>query len=247
MTRRTENIAYQTARVVRRTRLPQGGLKRMSISVLLDQNVRWEGVGAKARRILEPPAPETIKSIRDLVAAATGLSTDRGDQLIVESLPFESTLSAEPPGAPVAVPAPVATGFGFVLPAWIQALIQQKNPLLLGVVSGGTLLLLLFCAFMLFALRRKRKQVKMALAMREGRVAGELEGGIDDVEKSLSDRLAEQEHLKRKMEAEAINQLKLPPVTTKKAEVLTKHLVETAKKDPMAVAQILRTWLYDVD
>lgn len=243
MTRRTENIAYQSARVVRRMRLPQGTVRRMSISVLLDQNVRWEGVGEKARRILEPPAPETLKSIRDLVAAATGLNADRGDQLIVESLPFESTLQAEPPGAPAAVPSPVATGIP--LPAWLQSLLQQKNPILLGVLSGGTLLLLLFVAFLFFAVRRKRKQVKMAMALREGKAAGELEGSVEEV--SLSDRLAEQEQLKRKAEAEAINALKLPPVTTKKAEVLTKHLVETAKKDPVAMAQILRTWLYDVD
>jgi len=33
--------------------------------------------------------------------------------------------------------------------------------------------------------------------------------------------------------------LKLPPVSTKKSEVLTRHLVETAKKDPTAAAQIL--------
>jgi len=37
--------------------------------------------------------------------------------------------------------------------------------------------------------------------------------------------------------------MKLPKVTTKKTEVLTKHLVEVAKKDPIATAQVLRTWL----
>ena len=40
----------------------------MSLSVLVDENVRWEGTGAKHRRVLVPPAPETLKSIRDLVA-----------------------------------------------------------------------------------------------------------------------------------------------------------------------------------
>jgi len=41
--------------------------------------------------------------------------------------------------------------------------------------------------------------------------------------------------------------LKLPPVGTKKTEVLAKHLVETVKKDPVAAAQILRSWLYELE
>ena len=69
----------------------------MSLAVLLDQNVRWEGKGAKAKRILEPPSAEKIKTIRGLVAAATGFSETRGDQLTVETLPFEMTLGLEPP------------------------------------------------------------------------------------------------------------------------------------------------------
>src|SRR5436190_6598981 len=68
-TRRTENTSYQTSRIVKRTRIPQGSVKRMSLAVLLDQKVRWEGTGAKAKRILDPPTPEKIKTIHDLVAA----------------------------------------------------------------------------------------------------------------------------------------------------------------------------------
>jgi flagellar biosynthesis/type III secretory pathway M-ring protein FliF/YscJ len=40
-----------------------------------------------------------------------------------------------------------------------------------------------------------------------------------------------------------MNALKLPPVTTKKTEVLTKHISEQAKKDSMGMAQVLRTWM----
>jgi len=202
-----------SAHVVRRTRLPQGALRRMSISVLLDQNVRWEGTGAQARRIIDAPAPDRVKAIRDLVAAATGLNAPRGDQLIVESLPFESTLAAEPPGMPPPTPAPIATG-----------LFRQKNPILPGLFSGA-LLLLLFAAFLFFRVREKRSALMPVQALGEGRAPAELEG----------------------REAEAAGALKLPPVTTKKGEALTKHLIDTAQKDPASAAQILRTWLYDVD
>ncbi|MCL4401167.1 MAG: flagellar M-ring protein FliF, partial [Acidobacteria bacterium] len=66
MARRTENITYQSSRTVKKLRTPQGAVKRISISVLLDQGVRWEGSGAKARRVLVPPSPEMLKTVRDV-------------------------------------------------------------------------------------------------------------------------------------------------------------------------------------
>jgi flagellar M-ring protein FliF len=121
--RRTENITYHTSRVLRQTHTPQGIIKRMSLAVLLDQNVRWEGTGANRRRILEPPAPATIQSLKGLIAAATGLNTERGDQLIVESLPFESTVNAPPPGAAPPKPKPAPPPG----PAWLQFLTKYKD------------------------------------------------------------------------------------------------------------------------
>src|SRR5207237_10455229 len=100
-TRRTENVIYQTSRTTRHIKLPQGAVKRLSISILLDNDVRWEGQGANAKRILAPPSPERLKSIKDLVTAATGFMPDRGDQIVVETQPFEATLNPEPP-APAA-------------------------------------------------------------------------------------------------------------------------------------------------
>jgi flagellar M-ring protein FliF len=111
--RRTENVTYQTSRVIRHTTIPRGVVRRMSLAVLVDQSVRWEGEGAARHRVLEPPPPETLKTIRDLVAAVTGFSEQRGDQLVVETLPFESSLKAEPPKpagkqtTPLAGPSPL--------------------------------------------------------------------------------------------------------------------------------------------
>ncbi len=61
------------------TKLPQGSLKRLSLAVLVDHSVRFEG----ARRVIDPPSAEKLRVIRDLVSAATGLDTKRGDQLVV--------------------------------------------------------------------------------------------------------------------------------------------------------------------
>jgi flagellar biosynthesis/type III secretory pathway M-ring protein FliF/YscJ len=56
-------------------------------------------------------------------------------------------------------------------------------------------------------------------------------------------KLAERETLQRQLEAEALSSLKLPPVVTKKTEVLAKHLRENVKKEPNLSAQVLLSWL----
>jgi flagellar motor switch protein FliG len=82
-------------RSVRHVQEPEGTVKRMSVSLLLDSVVRYEGTGAKAKRIVEAPSADKLKAIHNLVAGVIGLSPERGDQLVVETLPFESTLNPE--------------------------------------------------------------------------------------------------------------------------------------------------------
>jgi len=122
--RRTESMTFQTSRVVKHTRIPQGIIKRMSLAVLLDQAVHWEGTGASRQRVFDPPKPEMIQSLKGLIAAATGLSTERGDQLIIESLPFESTQNAEPPAPPAKKAKPVAA---VPEPAWQQFVNKYRD------------------------------------------------------------------------------------------------------------------------
>ena len=64
---------------------------------------------------------------------------------------------------------------------------------------------------------------------------------------NLEDQLAGQVALQERMDIEALNTLKLPPVTSKKAEVLAKHLRETVKKDPPQTTQVLRTWITEAE
>src|SRR4051794_27823649 len=70
--RMTENIAYQSSRTVKRTNLPAGMLRKMSLSVLVDQDVTWEKDKSGFRRVLVPPSAEKLKVIHDLVAGITG-------------------------------------------------------------------------------------------------------------------------------------------------------------------------------
>ncbi|MCX6624238.1 MAG: flagellar basal-body MS-ring/collar protein FliF, partial [Acidobacteria bacterium] len=119
--RRTESISYQTSRLVKRTKLPQGGIKRVSVSLLLDHTVRWEGSGPKSKRIVEPVSPERLKAVHDIVAGVIGFRQDRDDQVVVEAQPFESTLAWEPPTAqPTAAPSTRMGPISFNLPPWLN-------------------------------------------------------------------------------------------------------------------------------
>jgi flagellar biosynthesis/type III secretory pathway M-ring protein FliF/YscJ len=66
---------------------------------------------------------------------------------------------------------------------------------------------------------------------------------VADAQKSLEARMAGQVGEQARKDAEAMLQLKLPEVTTKKTEVIKKHIAAEAKKDPTAMAQVVRTWL----
>src|SRR5450432_3505492 len=100
ISRVTENTVYQSTRTVKKMRLPAGALRKMSLAVLVDQEVKWEKDKTGFQRVLVPPSPEKLKFIHDLVAGVTGYNAERGDQLVIETLPFETTLLLEPPQQP---------------------------------------------------------------------------------------------------------------------------------------------------
>ena len=243
VSRRTENIAYQSSRTVRHTRLPQGNLKRISASVLVDYGVHWQGTGAKAKRLIEAPAPERLKSIHDLVAAAIGFTPDRGDQLVIESLPFESTLNAEPAADIKAIPPPPSG-----LPPWLENLIRGKNTFIVGASAGALVLLLLVGVLKLLFGGKKKSDVEVSLELGEAGSRPAIPAGPPvDFETEMEARLAEQAALKERQTLDALDALKIPTVTTKKTEILSRHIGEDSKKDPQAMAQVVRSWLTEED
>lgn len=229
--RRTENVTYQTSRVVKHTKLGQGAVKKLSLSILVDHNLRYD----QGKPVVESPAPEKLQVIKDLVVAAVGIDTMRGDQLVVEAFPFESTLAAQPLNleAPKSTP---SAPTGLILPEWLQKLVGQGNTIAIASAAGGMLVLLLGGGFFLWK-RRKKKGYGAVDAKRQ------LDSPTDAAGKELEARLAEQMAEHQRQEAEAMLSLKLPAVSTKKSDVLVKHIAAEVKKDPVAMAHVVRSWL----
>jgi flagellar M-ring protein FliF len=245
--RRTENVSYQTSRTIKRTKIPQGIVRRVSVSLLLDHGVRWEGTGAQARRVLEPPPPEKLKVVRDVVAGVVGFREDRGDQILVESLPFEATLLAVPPGAG---PAPASTPVQAGPAVSLEGLLRGVP---LPVVAGAGVAVLVVALVAYIFLRQRRKSKRRAAPATATTApslpapqhpAAALPPGAPkaSIESKLTAQLAEIEAERDRQEQVMLASLNMP-ASTKKAEVLKKHITESANKDPVAVAQLVRAWV----
>ncbi len=220
--RRTENVAFETSRVVKNIKIPQGILKRISASLLIDQDVKWEKHGKQMQRVLVPPAPEKLKAIHDVVAGVLGLVPDRGDQLVIETLPFEQTLESEPPSGDANKPANAPkTG--------VDALLMDRR-VQLG--TGGLVLLLVL--LVLFLALKKPKGVKVSTPVAIAASSPDTVAALEAAKRQEEEQLAA-------IEAQSY---KLPlPQPTKKVEVLKTHLKDVVKKDPALTAGILRGWL----
>jgi len=267
MSRKTENTTYQNSRVVRKLKLPQGTVKRMSISVLLDHNLKWEVENGRPKRVVTPPAPEQLKSIRELVTGITGVDQKRGDTVVVESLAFDATLAAEPPPGLVPAPAakPTAAG-GAQTPAKPGPFgIPMDQFVLYASVGGGILLVLLLGGGYWWLRRRKnRGKAKVELhghgALHDGghghhdgkhqlTAGGGKHGGYhgepEEIDEPEDDEVValRKAAIEARQAKEVLNSIQLPENASKKAKVLSKHIAEETKRSPETVAQIVRAWL----
>lgn len=246
--RRSESVSFQTSRTVRNTVVPRGVLKRVSVAVLVDHKLHWDGAGKEAKRILEAPSPQTIESIRELVTGALGLREERGDQLVVEALPFDATISEPPPaGSPAAGPETDA------VPEWLKFPPEGIFPWLYG--AGVLVLFLGASGFFWFKKRKRKRRVSVAAspaalgapsAMTQ--VAGPAGGaralpeGFDESGQDLETFLHEQRERLKLKESAALESLKgVKPRSD--SDALASHLISLVGKDPSGAAQVLRSWL----
>lgn len=235
--RRTENISYQPSRLVRHTVNPKGTIRKISTIVLVDHTVRWEGTGAKARKTIVAPTAEVLKAVHDVVAGIVAYNEQRGDQITVESLPFESTLDAGPPlsSAPASKQKPPGA---------------DKQQLM--TIVGGTLLVAVLMAGAVFAMRRRSFAAGSAsdtapTAVGDGlHASGELPSAPQLAAESAAARTAQDELEQANIEADVLNRIKLP-VATKTTEVLIRHVRESTLKNPASAANVLRAWISETE
>jgi flagellar M-ring protein FliF len=223
VSRRTENVSFETSRTVRQVKSPRGAIKRISAALLLDQEVEWQGKAPNRKRVAIPAKPETIKAIHDVVAGVLGVMPDRGDQLVIESLPFEQTHALEELPTDAAKPAPGANG------PFAKLLADRR--VLAG--AGGALLLAIAAVVFIFMRSRKKTKVTVDKAGVAELSAGARVGGAGAVAMpETAGQIPEQ----------ALTKGQLPAITSK-AQIMLGQIQESVNKDPVFAANIVRGWL----
>jgi flagellar M-ring protein FliF len=216
--RRSENITYQSSRITKHLKLPQGSIKRLSIAVLVDQGSRMEGQGAQAHRVVIPPDPEKLKAIQTLVGTLVGLDMTRGDQLTVEALPFDNSMDLAPglPAAPgVQKPDDVFS---------IEAM--KKKPALYGGTAAGVVVVIAMLAFVMMRNRKSGAVVETQEAL----PAVDTYGGLPAARAAGA--------------ATAIGEpSRVPALMPSRTEVLLGQLTENSRNNSEAWANVLRGWL----
>ncbi len=81
----TENVTYEISEILRSREIMPGAINRMTIAVLVDDQQIIADDGTVTRT---PRSEEELDVLRELVASASGLDEERGDNLTVRSLSF---------------------------------------------------------------------------------------------------------------------------------------------------------------
>ncbi len=173
--------------------------------------------------------------LHELLAGVIGFSQERGDQIIIETLPFENTTSnlEAPPAAPATDAANPR------LPRWLAPLVEQPKLLAIaGVAVFVVFLMLAAAAYFLFSKRRKKTATTPAA----------LKGGVAALPGSPApDSVADALALQQKEDQELLNDLRIPVAASRKAEALIRNIRENASKDSSSLANVVRTWLQEPD
>ena len=231
--KQNETINYEVSKAVRHVVNPVGKLERMSVAVLIDNHTKvTTGADGKEQTAQEPRSPDEMKKYRDLVSAAIGFNTDRGDQLTVENISFQGeTELIEKPN-----------------------FLEKQGPM---IITGLRYLIIpvVFIILYLLFLRPVQKSVftnwatigSLPHARNVPRLtAGNIPAGgiqtpltVKQLEAQLNGTSFKDDY------AGTPEREFLPLPTASKMDLIRKRVVEQAQSDPETVARLVRVWLAD--
>ncbi|MEZ5425390.1 MAG: flagellar basal-body MS-ring/collar protein FliF [Pyrinomonadaceae bacterium] len=217
---------YEIDKTVKKTIGGGGRVNRLTVSVVVDhKNVD----GTEVAR-----TTEEVKQIQDLVAAAVGADENRGDSVVVQTMPFEKPQIEQNNSA-----------FSFL----------EKNKSLINPAIKYGALVLVALLILFFVVRPARKHLKAAMATPEEQnllTEGEGEAGDENGEKRRlegdpENAFPELEPMMTVAEMEAQMDGKTlspdPNETARQIEAVRKTLIEQTIKEPEIVVSTLRSWL----
>lgn len=243
---------YEIDKTVKHTVGNGGRITRMSVSVVVDYK--------QANGVAVARTPEELKKIQDLVAAAVGVDASRGDQIVVQTIPFDQ------PTVEVANQ------------SWLE---RYRDFIKTGIRYGALTLAALL--LIIFVVRPARRALRASAAVTTAAIAdtqpqllpashttafpSSMNMGISEsgdssfnampelrspsimesqMKVSVPSTVAQLEaQMEAEMEAEVARELNSVSAEAKRARVIKKQLLERAQAEPELVATALRGWLQE--
>jgi flagellar M-ring protein FliF len=213
--RQAETVNYEVGKKTTHTLLPRGDVARLSVAVVVD-NTRQSKTDAegKVTRVSNPRPQAEMQKIQQLVAAAVGLDTTRGDQLIVENVSFD-----EPIDEPVAVPT-LLDRVGGGVQTWARPAIV----LVVGLVA------------LLFVLR---PIVKGVFSYAPPPPPPPTRAETQPLPRQLPRTIEEVEHeIEAELDAKVADH-----ISHRKTPILQKRVAKAIETEPENAARLIRAWL----
>jgi flagellar M-ring protein FliF len=224
---------YEIDKTVKHTVDGGGRLQRLSVSVVVDhQNVN----GKLAAR-----SDEELKKLQDLVAAAVGIDSQRGDQIVVQTIPFDQPVTET---------------------RLVTAIDRYRDLIKVGIKYGTLVAIALLLAF--FVIRPARRalqgivQNEPLLLSSGGATVAELTasqaaagtvallpGESANGQALLAGEAATTLRTVAEMEAEIVHEMQSPVPEVKRARAIKNQLVEQGIREPDMLAMTIRGWLQE--
>lgn len=224
----SQTTNYEISRTVTKMTKSPAKLQRMSLAVVVDGSYK-EPAQKGGEREFVPRSQDDLNRIRALVEKASGIDAKRGDQVEVTSIPFRpSDITEEPP-------------------ATFVASLRDSTVAIMAIKYGvGLVAVVLFLLFFVRPLMRFMAEGPKPVTVRALAAAGGKKGGGIPASLSL-------DQLERDMETETeetMKEYKLEekmPEETLKRESLKVRVVELINKEPETAANLVRSWMNEVE
>lgn len=217
--RNTSTVNYEMDKTVKKTIGGGGRVARMTVSVVVDNKM--------VNDIEVARTSDELKQIQDLVGAAVGIDPNRGDSVVVQTMPFSK-------------PPTIETGA-------TASFLERNKPFVSNLTKYGALVLVALL-ILLFIIRPARKALRAAserqTKLLEGRVEDNRREG--DAPKQLEGDVAEIKPMMTVAELEAQmagGQSALVNKERERNETIRKQIAEQTMSDTETVAGTLRGWL----
>jgi flagellar M-ring protein FliF len=215
---RNESKTFAVSKTTHHTIEPAGQIKRLAAAVLVDDFVEVKDVAGKPQETRRKRTPEEMKQLEDLTRAALGFNEQRGDELSIQNVSFETP----------AVEAPTPT-------TAVQRTLRLLGPStgLLRYLALGIIFLVVYFLILrpvkaqvlatLKALPAATAQTNLLTARKEGGPGTAITLG--DMESELKRELSE-------TNSEVM-----------RAVLLKRHLVDKVKKEPAGASRLIQSWV----